>query len=308
LDLLAPFAPTYEELHELRQDWNRYYGQEQEVPILANRYKLVQQVPCGEGEECFVSVPHGLAGFVKPCFVRRFPVERLQPALIDAVRARGALTERGLEQIYDLGKERDRGFLVTEYVEGAGIDRLDRALHEQGRALSWPVALALLLDAGQRLDALHAAGLLHDDLTPARVRLSLRGMVYLCHGLPEGEDGAKIDVAADHCTLARCVLPLACPAERQVVQGLLVTTDSRALAVLCDQLLERHPQHADLLLPCLLCRCPDPNVLGGRRYTNQQAREAVSAHLDPAEAEALWRLVLECSPDVGEAGYERLKA
>jgi hypothetical protein len=298
MDLLAPFAPTYEELHELRPNWDRYYGGELEVPILANRYKLVQPIPCvhPEGEECFRALPHGVAGFIKPCFVRLFPAERLQPSLIDAVRVRGALTERGLEQIYDLGKEGDRGFLVTELVEGAGIDRLARALHGQDRALSWPVTLALLCDAGQRLDALHTAGLLHGCLTPARVHLSLRGMVYLCHGLP-GSEGET----PDHCALTRCVLPLACPGERQLVEKLLETTDDRALAVLCDQLLERYPKLADLLLPCLLCRCPDPDVLGDRTYTVQQAREAVVAHLDPAEARALWRLVLECSPDLASS-------
>lgn len=80
-----------------------------------------------------------------------------------AVAAR--VSHPGLVAVLDSGQDEDAVWLVLELVDGPD---LQRAVDLHGR-LDPPEALALLTQVARALAALHAAGLVHRDLTPANL-------------------------------------------------------------------------------------------------------------------------------------------
>jgi protein kinase-like protein len=80
--------------------------------------------------------------------------------------------------IYAAGEEGGVPFIAMRYVSGSD---LSRRLTREGR-LSPAVAVSLIAQVGNGLDAIHAAGLVHRDVKPANVLLSSTG----------GEDHAYI--------------------------------------------------------------------------------------------------------------------
>jgi hypothetical protein len=217
-------------------------------------------------DECFVAIQVGLAGFVKPVFLRRFPRERLDGPWIATLKARGAIAHRGIEEVYDVGRDGRHGFVVSQLVEGLGLDHLGAALDRRAERLPWPTALALFYDAYERLSHLREAGLIHGGVTPARLRLSLTGILYLCHGLPEVGEAAW---GRALCDVARPILHLAATAEeRALLDEVLGDADGEgALAVASDVLVLRHPE-LDPLVPALLLSALEGAPLGMGRVAS----------------------------------------
>ncbi len=121
-----------------------------------------------------------------------------------AVAAR--VSHPGLVAVLDSGQDEDAVWLVLELVEGPD---LQSAVDLHGR-LDPPEALALLTQTGRALGALHAAGIVHRDLTPAnllvegplgarRARLTDSGLARtFAHG-EEGEVG-RLSAGTDWAT------------------------------------------------------------------------------------------------------------
>jgi len=276
-------APGYEELaaHQLRR-----LDHDDELDERCGTYRLRARIPAGPGDECFVAMHEGLAGFTRLVFLRRFPRELLDDAVVGAIRRRAAINHRGVEQLYDVGAHGAHGFLVTELIEGIGVDHLAAVLHRRGAPLPWPVALAMFHDACERVSHLHEAGIVHGDVTAARLRLSLTGTLYLCHGLPVTPDptwGRAL------CDVARPLLQLAATAEeRGLIDELLGEADAEgALAVASDALVERHPE-LDPVLPALLLSALEGGPLAMGRVTSM-----LLGSLPYLELHRLWQLVAE---------------
>jgi tRNA A-37 threonylcarbamoyl transferase component Bud32 len=261
-DLLSLGAPSYEELaaRQLRR-----LDRDDEPGERWGRYRLRAPIPAGPGDECFVAVQDGLVCIEKLSFLRRFPRARLDGALVAAVRRRAEVNHRGVEQLYDLGELGRHGYLVSELVQGLGVDHLDEALRRRGERLPWPVALAMFHDACERVSHLHAAGVIHGDVTPARLRLSLTGILYLCYGLPAA---AEPSWGRALCDVARPILQLAATdEERALLDEILGDADGEgALAVASDALVLRHPE-LDPILPALLLSALEDAPLARGRAT-----------------------------------------
>ncbi|MCA9704930.1 MAG: serine/threonine protein kinase [Myxococcales bacterium] len=87
-------------------------------------------------------------------------------------QALARLSHPNVVTIYDVGRWRDRTFIVMELIEG--ID-LGRWLRQQPRSLE--EVLPVLVDAGRGLAAAHAAGIVHRDFKPANVMVGHDGRV-----------------------------------------------------------------------------------------------------------------------------------
>ncbi|KGM11136.1 serine/threonine-protein kinase, partial [Cellulomonas carbonis] len=91
-------------------------------------------------------------------------------------------------RVLDAEIEADEAFVVTELVDG---EDLATRVRERG-----PLPPAAVVDLGERLrDALevvHAAGVLHRDLTPGNVLMSPRGPVLIDFGIAQAADDARV--------------------------------------------------------------------------------------------------------------------
>jgi hypothetical protein len=95
-------------------------------------------------------------------FARRFAEES---------RIAASIEHPNVVPIYAAGEEDGIPFIAMRYVSGSD---LGRRLSRQGR-LEPSVAVALIAQVGNGLDAIHAAGLVHRDVKPANVLLSETG-------------------------------------------------------------------------------------------------------------------------------------
>lgn len=115
---------------------------------------------------------------VEPGLERRVALKLIAPeAASDEVFARrfaeesriaASIEHPNVVPIYAAGKEGGVPYIAMRYVAGAD---LARRLAREGR-LSPQVAVALIAQIGNGLDAIHAAGLIHRDVKPANVLLS----------------------------------------------------------------------------------------------------------------------------------------
>jgi len=178
---------------------------------------------------------------------------------------------------------------ISPYIEGADLGELHRA----GVELSWPAARCVHAAARAPLQMLHARELMHDALTPSRIRLALSQEPYrnrdaapirFCLPLC-GSGGAAAatrelaDLAAAVCTLARHPDP--------EIEALLRDPSPDALTVLTDLLLERGAPVDELLADRLL---GSPAAAAAAALTVEPYTD--SDAIQP-ELEALWHRVVD---------------
>jgi len=80
-------------------------------------------------------------------------------------RALAALNHRNVVQIYSLGKEKDRPYIVMELVAGGSL----RSRIRRDKKMTEAEALRIAVDVTYGLKAAHEIGLIHGDVKPANV-------------------------------------------------------------------------------------------------------------------------------------------
>jgi tRNA A-37 threonylcarbamoyl transferase component Bud32 len=140
-----------------------------------------------------------LAGFcADPAFVTRF---------LDEARLAMRLSHANIVQVFDFGKtDEDQYFLAMEFVEGVDLKRL--MLARPAAALPLGEALHIAAQTLRGLDYAHrqtddggeALGVVHRDVKPANVLLSLEGEVKLTDfGIARSRAGSQLSAAGDIC-------------------------------------------------------------------------------------------------------------
>jgi eukaryotic-like serine/threonine-protein kinase len=118
----------------------------------------------------------GLAGR-RPVAVKR-PHEHLaaDARVISLYQAEGELLERLHHESLGRGLGRSRDGLVMEYVHGPSLAFLLDGARQNGTTLGTDLAVALALDLLSGLEALHAAGIAHADLSPQNALVGSDGL------------------------------------------------------------------------------------------------------------------------------------
>jgi serine/threonine-protein kinase len=134
---------------------------------------------------------------------------RLEPFLSTA-RAVIAVKHSSIAQLYEVGQAGDDVFLVMDYVAGETAASLMRQLHSVGETLDYKLAAHIVAEAAGGLEAAHAAGILHEQLTPHDLFVGYDGSVRVldigiaaARSWLAGETG-EIGVGIEYSSPERC--------------------------------------------------------------------------------------------------------
>jgi tetratricopeptide (TPR) repeat protein len=92
--------------------------------------------------------------------------------LLREAQALARISHPNVVAIFDLGSHGDRAFVAMEQVDGVTIDR-----HLAARTHSWREVVALYVQAGRGIAAVHAGGLVHRDIKPSNLLIDSSGRV-----------------------------------------------------------------------------------------------------------------------------------
>lgn len=143
------------------------------IPILANRYQLLQTLGSGGMAvvyrakdltlERYVAVKILRPDFSKdPEFRKRFHQE---------AKAAANLSHPNIVTVHDFGLDGERLFIIMEYVPGTNLKVMIRDL----QVLSIDKAMDLMIQAAQGIGYAHRAGLVHCDIKPHNMLVSPDG-------------------------------------------------------------------------------------------------------------------------------------
>jgi len=166
------------------------------LPARLGRYELVDHIATGGMAEVFLARSVGVQGFRKHVVVKRLraglaTAPGYVQLFVQEARISASLVHPNIVQIHELGAAPGPGgdvhYIVMEYIHGADLTRVRRALTAQGRRM--PVALAVtcavrvlraLAYAHERVDSTgRPLGLVHRDVSPHNVLVSFQGEVKL---------------------------------------------------------------------------------------------------------------------------------
>ena len=117
--------------------------------------------------------------------------------LLDEARVASAIRHPNVVRVRELGFEKDKPFIVLEYVEGCALSDLRKELSAADRAMATKVAVRIVLDALAGLHAAHELaddsgkplGIIHRDISPHNVLVGVDGVARLTDfGIAKAED------------------------------------------------------------------------------------------------------------------------
>src|SRR5882724_7144548 len=150
--------------------------------VLSDRYELNRRVGSGGMGDVWEAYDRGTSRMVAVKLVRTAHERQVEAvARFDReITAVGRLANANIAIAYDWGRDGDRLYLVTEYVEGMSLASLlrDRAARG-GAALPYDAALDVIAQVCDGLTAAHAAGIIHRDLKPANLMVTMQAVVKI---------------------------------------------------------------------------------------------------------------------------------
>jgi serine/threonine-protein kinase len=166
------------------------------------RYLLGERLAMGGMGEVYVAVQRGLGDFEKPLAVKLLlphlgEDQAAVAEFLNEARVASRLSHPNVVQIFDVGQEDGRYYIAMELVRGISLSGLLEQLHAKAERV--PAALVSFIAHGL-LDGLHhahelkdkdgrAVGLVHRDVSPHNVLVSVTGEVKLCDfGIARAQD------------------------------------------------------------------------------------------------------------------------
>ena len=143
--------------------------------VLAGRYRLVARVGEGGMAVVYRAVDELLGRPVAVKVLReafRGDAEFVERFRREA-QAAASLSHPNVVQVFDVGRDQDRPFMVMELVDGRSLKEI---LRERGR-LEIPAAVAIAVGVARALAHAHRHGLIHRDIKPHNILLTTEGMV-----------------------------------------------------------------------------------------------------------------------------------
>jgi serine/threonine protein kinase len=163
-----------------------------EFPVGFGRYQLVERLAVGGMAELFIATSPGEHGFQKKVVIKRLLPQLVHDPtynamFIDEAKLTAKLVHPKIAQTFELGKVDEALYIAMEYVDGIDVLALLREFAAKRRRVQSQLAAWI---AHEVLDALdyahnlsgdegHRLGVVHRDISPSNVLLSVRGDVKL---------------------------------------------------------------------------------------------------------------------------------
>jgi serine/threonine protein kinase len=163
-----------------------------DYPIGFGRYELVERLAVGGMAELFVATAPGEHGFQKRVVIKRLlPHLSLDPTynamFIDEAKLTARLVHPKIAQTFELGKVGDQLYIAMEHIDGIDVLALLREFAAKRRRVDIQLAAWIAHEVLDALDYAHniagedgrALGIVHRDISPSNVLLSVRGDIKL---------------------------------------------------------------------------------------------------------------------------------
>jgi serine/threonine protein kinase len=160
---------------------------------LGGKYEALECVAEGGMATVWRGLMHGAAGFSRPVAIKRIRpdlvvIPDFVAMFVEEARVGSQLFHANIAQVYDFEVEGNGAYyLVMEWVEGLDLQRYVRTYADLDQRAPWPLIAAIGVEtarglgaAHERLDpAGHKAPVIHRDVTPQNILLSVSGLVKL---------------------------------------------------------------------------------------------------------------------------------
>jgi serine/threonine protein kinase len=163
-----------------------------EFPLSFGRYQLVDRLAMGGMAELFIATSPGEHGFQKKVVIKRLlphlgADETYKNMFIDEAKLTARLVHPKIAQTFELGRVDNDLFIAMEYVEGMDVLALLREFAQRRRRVEPQLAAWIAHEVLDALDYAHNAtddqgrslGIVHRDISPSNILLSMRGDVKL---------------------------------------------------------------------------------------------------------------------------------
>jgi serine/threonine protein kinase len=162
------------------------------LPFRLEHYVLTELVASGGMAQVYRGKALGPGGFEKTVAVKmihpHLSADRdFIDMLIDEAKLTARLTHPNIAQTIDFLEDKNRYFLVMEYIDGQNLRRILKRAEELGRPLTFPDAALIALGAASGLGFAHSRmdeddrhlGIIHRDVSPQNILVSYEGDVKL---------------------------------------------------------------------------------------------------------------------------------
>lgn len=169
-------------------DWG-----ELSLPRRFGNYLLLERIGRGGMAEIFLARAANELGVARRVVVKLIAAEYSSDpvftrSLITEAKLAARLSHRNIVRVLDLGREQGRLYIAMEYVEGFDLNQLLGRLSRERIPLPLEFALLVVRSVLAALEYAHRAvdaqsiplGVVHRDVSPANVLVSLEGEVRLC--------------------------------------------------------------------------------------------------------------------------------
>jgi serine/threonine protein kinase len=130
--------------------------------VLANRYRIVEKIGAGGMAEVFRGIDHVLEREVAVKVLTERSDEVCRRFLLEA-QSMARLNHPNIVAVYDVGVDRDRSYIILEYVRGKTMREIDRS------KISFDDAINLTIQLLEALQYAHSQGIIHRDIKPGNI-------------------------------------------------------------------------------------------------------------------------------------------